>query len=171
MKRFQRRAKRLNTKITPVHCAKCSWRLNTISNVFAGHRTLTSSRWYGSCLPGRTGCLYPNLHWSKVGDLTRQWQLQLDSVSTTEELRCLTELTFAFSVGIQDFCMSDPLHVAMKVLIQLLPFSQLLELSSGSGLFPLFSKLSVWNRIRGKVWLFDLCSWNNAKYAYGEKRG
>lgn len=40
------------------------------------------------------------------------------------------ELTFALAVGIQDFSVGDPLHVAVKVLVQLLALSQLLELST-----------------------------------------
>lgn len=45
-------------------------------------------------------------------------------------LRLFIVLTFALSVGIQDFCVSNPLHVAMQVFIQLLTLSQLLELST-----------------------------------------
>lgn len=45
-------------------------------------------------------------------------------------LRQFTVLTFALSVSIQDFSMSDPLHVAVQVFIQLLTLSQLLELST-----------------------------------------
>lgn len=41
-----------------------------------------------------------------------------------------TALTFALSVGIQDFSVSDPLHVAVQVFVQLLTLSQLLELST-----------------------------------------
>lgn len=45
-------------------------------------------------------------------------------------LRWFVVLTFALSISIQDFSMSDPLHVAMKVFIQLLTLSQLLKLST-----------------------------------------
>lgn len=39
-------------------------------------------------------------------------------------------LTFPLAVGIQDLGVSDPLHVAVNVFIQLLALSQLLELSA-----------------------------------------
>lgn len=39
-------------------------------------------------------------------------------------------LTFALPVSIQDFSVSDPLHIAVEVLIQLLTLSQLLELAT-----------------------------------------
>lgn len=38
--------------------------------------------------------------------------------------------TFSFTVCIQDLSVSDPLHVAVQVFIQLLALSQLLELST-----------------------------------------
>lgn len=38
-------------------------------------------------------------------------------------LRWFIVLTFALSVSIKDFSMSDPLHVAMQVFIQLLTLS------------------------------------------------
>lgn len=60
------------------------------------------------------------------------------------ELSWFITLTFALSVGIQDFSVSDPLHVAIHIFIQLLPLSQLLKLSSWPGLLSLFSKLSEW---------------------------
>lgn len=51
-------------------------------------------------------------------------------------------LTFSLSVGIQDFSMSDPLHIAVEVFIQLLALSQLLKLATRPGLLSLFGKLS-----------------------------
>lgn len=51
-------------------------------------------------------------------------------------------LTFPLAVGIQDLGVSDPLHVAVQVFIQLLALPQLLELSARPGLLSLFCKLA-----------------------------
>lgn len=51
-------------------------------------------------------------------------------------------LTFPLAVGIQDLGVSDPLHVAVKVFIQLLALSQLLELAARPRLLTLFRKLT-----------------------------
>lgn len=71
-------------------------------------------------------------------------------------LRRFTALTFSLSVSIQDFSVSDPLHVTMKVFIQLLTLSQLLELSTGPGLLSLFGKLSEWKERRGTAIIVSL---------------
>ena len=45
-------------------------------------------------------------------------------------------------VVLHDLSLSDPLHVALEVLIQLLGFPQLLKLSTGLGLLSLFCELT-----------------------------
>lgn len=92
---------------------------------------LTSSRRCGSCLPCHIGCRCRSLHSLKAGVLKGERQHKLSIVSA--QTGCCGGLivpTFPFSVGIQDLGMSDPLHVAVQVFIQLLTLPQLLELSS-----------------------------------------
>lgn len=92
---------------------------------------LTSSRRCGSCLPCHIGCRCRSLHSLKAGVLKGERQQELNILSA--QTGCcggFILLTFPLSVGIQDLGMSDPLHVAVQVFIQLLTLPQLLELSS-----------------------------------------
>ena len=45
-------------------------------------------------------------------------------------------------VGVDVFGLSDPVQVALQILLQLLLFTQLLEVSTGLGFFSLLGKLS-----------------------------
>lgn len=59
------------------------------------------------------------------------------------DVRC--DLTLPLLIIVYDFSLTDPFHITFEVLIQLLGFPQLLELSSGLGFFSLFCELSGGN--------------------------
>lgn len=63
---------------------------------------------------------------------------------------------FVLVLGVDVFCLCDPVQVAFQVLFQLLLLSQLLEISSSLGLLPLFGELSAerveWTG-QGSAWM------------------
>lgn len=84
-----------------------------------------------------------------VGVSAGEWQEPWEgNTAGAQRCRCTVRLplsrslTFPLAVGIQHLGVSDPLHVAVQVFIQLLALSQLLELSARPGLLSLFCKLT-----------------------------